>query len=89
MNSATIVAELKAAGWKFKCSCAGAITCYGPELEELIEACGEDFEDIRHIKRTGVDYWLAECTNRLGICAQSSTPSDAVARLWLALNKRS
>ncbi len=55
---------------------------YVPTLEELIEACGENFCSLekRH------DGWLAYAT-----CNQScfaETPAEAVARLWLTLQKQ-
>ena len=59
---------------------------YIPTLEELIEACGDEFA------------LLEFGTRQAGWCAQSSiandhvgfgkTPTEAVARLWLALNKK-
>jgi hypothetical protein len=55
---------------------------YAPTLEELIEACGENFGslDKQH------DGWLASA-NFYQICC-AKTHDDAVARLWLALQKR-
>jgi hypothetical protein len=52
---------------------------YVPTLEELIEACGENFGslDKRH------DGWLASANYAQGCFAE--TPAEAVARLWLAL----
>jgi len=55
---------------------------YVPTLEELIEACGKNFGalDKEH------DGWLASAN-----CDQScagETPAEAVARLWLLLQKR-
>ena len=56
---------------------------YVPTLEELIEACGENFGslDKRH------DGWLAR-TNGDQPCV-AGTPAEAVARLWLTLQKQS
>jgi len=51
---------------------------YLPTLEELIEACGENLDKQ-------YDGWLASAN-----CDQSCfarTPAEAVARLWLALQK--
>ena len=55
---------------------------YVPTLEELIDACGENFGslDKRH------DGWLA-CTNGDHHCF-AGTPAEAVARLWLRLQKQ-
>jgi len=52
---------------------------YVPTLEELIEACGENFGslDKRH------DGWLASANYAQDCFAE--TPAEAVARLWLAL----
>jgi hypothetical protein len=54
---------------------------YVPTLEELIDACGDDFGslDKRH------DGWLARA-NRDQRCF-AGTPAEAVARLWLMLQK--
>lgn len=62
-----------------------------PTLSELIERCGEDFEMVRRIFEYKTDiflYWLAECTNKKAICISGSTPEEAVANLWLELNKK-
>ena len=55
---------------------------YVPTLEELIDACGENFGSLNKQN----DGWLAYAN-----CDQScfaETPAEAVARLWLALQKR-
>jgi hypothetical protein len=66
---------------------------YAPTLDELIEACGERFGSLGRDWLDDVGrFWCAidrgreqrvpprvECTG--------STPTEAVARLWLALNK--
>lgn len=73
-----------------------------PSLSELIEACGEGFDDLwgpyhnEEHKRTG--YWRANgfmlredwkhhSDPHTHPAALGSTPEEAVARLWLALNK--
>ncbi len=62
---------------------------YTPTLEELIEACGDKFGQL--IKY--VDGWVAENNwksfTEEGIVRQAkgSTPIEAVAKLWLGLNK--
>lgn len=65
---------------------------YRPTLSELIEACGDDFEMLRKIFHypNGVFlHWFAECTNKKGICTEGFTPEEAVANVWLVLNKKS
>lgn len=58
-----------------------------PTLSELIEACGDDFFGIKRSKVAGVwGAWVyadaeVDDTHCLG-----STPEEAVAKLWLALN---
>lgn len=64
-----------------------------PTLEELIEACGEDFDLIR---REELESWLGGtrwcCMGNpddYGINQYyGSTPEESVANLWLALNKK-
>ena len=61
---------------------------FKPTLSELIEACGERFECLR--KNVGNDsQWMASgFTDKEGFMAGSTkSPEEAVARLWLALNK--
>ena len=55
---------------------------YVPTLEELIEACGENFCSLEKQH----DGWLAyaNCDQR----CFAETPAEAVARLWLALQKQ-
>lgn len=58
-----------------------------PTLSELIEACGNSFGQLERINNWNTIEWYA--TNNIKdieteIC---STPEEAVARLWLALNK--
>ncbi len=57
-------------------------------LEELIEACGNKFGDLTLINTGTGDCWFA---NSYGLPAKtaSTTPTEAVAKLWLALNKKS
>ena len=58
---------------------------YTPTLEELIEACGDDFAGVERSKpmhsRCHAFSWHDEMT-------YGSDPCEAVARLWLALNKK-
>jgi len=55
---------------------------YVPTLEELIEACGMNFGslDKKH------DGWLARANGDQRCFA--GTPAEAVARLWLTLQKQ-
>ncbi len=53
-----------------------------PTLEELIEACGED---INRITQWAKEWGAYSDTKRIG--ATGTTPTEAVARLWLALTK--
>jgi hypothetical protein len=55
---------------------------YVPTLEEPIEACGKNFDslDKRH------DGWLAHASYDQSSFGE--TPVEAVARLWLALQKQ-
>ena len=59
-------------------------------LDELIEACGDKFDALGKCKDDGVsrivDGWIAvdeDNKRRWG-----KTPEEAVAKLWLALNKK-
>lgn len=58
-----------------------------PTLEELIEACGSKFGDLTLIDTGHGNCWFA---NSYGLPAKkaSSTTTEAVANLWLALNKK-
>lgn len=62
---------------------------YEPTLSELIEECGEKFIGIR--RKLGRTNWEASFLPTPGashIRAKGTTPEEAVARLWLALNKK-
>ena len=77
---------------------------YVPTLSELIEACGEEFESLTqwgdgwHVDSKGIlrhDMVDEECPEPIrcesGCCGthtQGSSPEEAVASLWLALNKK-
>lgn len=89
--------ELKDGGFPSECweitSLVGAkVEAMTPTLSELIEACGEGrllLERCYDTAKSGLDvveYWIAQQgMNR----EQGATPEEAVARLWLALNKLS
>jgi hypothetical protein len=55
---------------------------YVPSLEELIEACGENFGSLDKPD----DGWLARANGDQHCFA--GTPAEAVARLWLTLQKQ-
>jgi len=57
-----------------------------PTLEELIEACGEDFERMTRGRDPVEEWnWYAHSDSRRAE-GHGDTPIEAVARLWLALN---
>jgi hypothetical protein len=56
---------------------------YYPTLEELIEACGDEFESLHYGRNRGLK-WKATChegSHELGM-----TPHEAVAKLWLSIH---
>ncbi len=56
-----------------------------PSLSELIEACGEKFGVLERFKHSGK--FGAYIPNDIGTSGTGSTPEEAVANLWLDLNK--
>ena len=60
---------------------------YTPTLSELISACGERFGYLQQKERKGKIIW---CANSDGTHEdiEAPTPEEAVARLWLELNKK-
>lgn len=60
---------------------------YIPILEELIEACGSEQFTLEQQKLGKSFRWRAE-DRFLSVVVYGSTPAEAVARLWLALNKK-
>lgn len=80
-----------------KCSSCKGELCEAciPSLLELIEACGESFSTLNHIRRDRLPIssglgdehdmvWEACCWEKSII---ADIPEEAVARLWLELNK--
>ncbi len=55
---------------------------YVPTLTELIESCGDNF---RTLEKGRTDGWYASGN---GAGEAGSTPEEAVANLWLELNKK-
>ena len=68
----------------------GSVTT--PTLSQLIEACGERLEGLIHQINGGDSEWVATQFQPHGgvgtRTASGPTPEEAVARLWLALNKK-
>ncbi len=65
---------------------------YFPTLSELIEACGGGFAKVERIPWVdrGSRSWSASCSvmECEDIFAEGETPEEAVANLWLKLNKK-
>lgn len=61
---------------------------YAPSLLELIEACGNRFTGLYKQQPGFSGYWQAVCNMMPGIMMEGSTPEEAVANLWLELNKK-
>lgn len=63
-----------------------------PTLEELIEACGDRFEELNRVghgkkpKWSAVSYSCEECGIDVMKMGRGSSPLEAVARLWLEIN---
>lgn len=60
-------------------------------LSELIKECGDGFD---RLQRRGENAWLAfptfdfiKTTNNMHSLSEVQTPEEAVAKLWLELNK--
>lgn len=71
----------------YPCGPLGKDAFYIPTLPELIEACGDDFDSLHN---TGGDWWAwsdSEYGEAAGVNKSGPTPEEAVAHLWLALNK--
>jgi hypothetical protein len=62
---------------------------YVPTLEELIEACGPDFYNLTYFD-VSKSLWCAMSVRHRhpDLIENGSTPTEAVARLWLALNNK-
>lgn len=60
-----------------------------PTLSELIEACGNGFTGLfRTTNYSSKNQWLAENDTKNGSSHHGETAEEAVANLWLALNKK-
>ncbi len=63
-----------------------------PMLSELIEACGDDFESLNKTKKgweAWGTYWCCDEHGEGKKIENGPTPDVAMAKLWLALNKKS
>lgn len=63
---------------------------YKPSLSELIEACGKRFKFLERIQMVddtddGIEIWFRCNDNTM---TDSHFPEEAVATLWLVLNKK-
>ena len=59
-----------------------------PSLEELIDACGDEFGELGKGNATIDSPWTAAgLPVKIGFWGQIKTPTEAVARLWLEINK--
>lgn len=66
----------------------GGVVYKAPTLSELIEACGEKFS--RLVQTFEPKGWEAKTTDVFDrFTTIGSIPEEAVASLWLALNKKS
>lgn len=65
------------------------VLCYAPALEELIEACGDRFASLLCNHNDTGWKWRAMANGRFGANVEGTTPEEAVANLWLLLNKKS
>jgi hypothetical protein len=65
---------------------------YVPTLSELIEACGEKFGSLESGDGPSESPWTAQgrpnFAGEFPLIFHSSTPEEAVARLWLALAQK-
>lgn len=61
---------------------------YAPTLEQLIEACGGRLSSLRRDEGLTVKWWTFCNMMPEGVYVSASTPTEAVARLFLALNKK-
>lgn len=60
---------------------------YIPTLSELIEACNNDASEFILRRRVfDIEDWMA--SKETGICVVAPSPEEAVANLWLELNKK-
>lgn len=61
---------------------------YVPLLEELIEACGKDFRGLEMGDWEPIR-WYAKSKRNEDEIVEGETPIEAMAKLWLQINKKS
>jgi len=66
----------------------GGNICYAPTLDELIEACGDEFFRLTNLNGDSDATWHAEAHSHEG-GTMGKTRWIAVAKLYLKLNKKS
>ena len=75
---------------KYDDTACGEFLCDTPTLSELIEACGDNFHCLVYTTNGGMDcdrkFWSAGKNALAKEWSNGSTPEEAVANLWLALN---
>lgn len=85
--------------WHIACDfgrCGEGEVVYMPTLSELIEACGDYFQNLRHLKSWSRTVesggWRARgftfASPHHHKTINGKTPIEAVANLWLALNEK-
>ena len=90
--------KLKDAGFPYKKSLFGGLTeesyldekgnTYNqPTLSELIEACGDSFGSLG-VNGQGINNKKWHCFGKNRLIEFGKTPEEAVANLWLELNKK-
>ena len=62
--------------------------CYKPSLSELIEACGIKMNKLTQNEMNNNSIVWTAVNWEGSIMGEGSTPEEAVANLWLALNKK-
>jgi hypothetical protein len=58
-----------------------------PTLNELIKACGESFGGLEHLPYETRNKFRAYKQHPETLSGYGETPAEAVARLWLLMNK--
>lgn len=61
---------------------------YPPTLSELIESCGDGFGKLVKGRGEYNNQWHIYSEENFGYDMWFKTPEEAVAKLWLALNKK-
>ena len=61
---------------------------YVPTLSELIEACGDDFRWLDRFSLNGEVMFRASSGGLHDHVTQGRTPEEAVAQLWLKINRK-